>query len=180
MTVWGFARGTPRFEFFQNKAWYAAAAALSILPDLDTYVGLRHRGITHTLGFAAASAALITAGAVLVHRKHALRLILPFVIAIWLHGFMDLLVGGGPRVTIFWPLWNEAFPPIDGGLPIHGVPRTWSRLLSVLTERTLPGMLVEAGIFGPMFAASLARQRRSQVVLLAAGALTWLVYGIFR
>ncbi len=180
MTVWGFARRNPVGKPFQNNSWYAVAAAVSILPDLDTYVGLRHRGITHTLGFAVASAVLIAAGAAVVHRRHALRLVLPFAIAIWLHGFMDLLVGGGPRVELFWPLGNEGFPPIDGGLPIHGVPRTWSRLLSVLMERTLPGMVVEAGIFGPMFAASLARQRRSQVVLLAAGALTWLVYGILR
>ena len=181
MTAWGLARRTPPFEPFQHRAWYAVAAVVAILPDVDTLVGLAHRGITHTLGFAVGIAGLIVAGAAFVHGKRALWLLLPFAIAIWLHGLMDLLVGGGPRVALFAPLWNEALPTIDGGLPLHRRPRGWSGLLPLLTEnRTLVRMVVEAGIFGPIFAASLVRQRRYQAVLVATGALTWLIYGMVR
>ena len=77
-------------------------------------------------------------------------------------------------------LGPEDFRPIDGGLPIHGVPRSWDRLIGRLMERTLPGMAVETGIFGSFFAASIVRQRRYQIALLATGALTWLVYGLTR
>ena len=46
MTIWGFARRTAPFEPFQRRAWYATAAVVSFLPDLDSYIGLSHRGVT--------------------------------------------------------------------------------------------------------------------------------------
>ncbi len=181
MAVWGFARRTAPLEPFQHRAWYGAAAVVAILPDVDTLVGLAHRGVTHTLGFAVAVSGLIVACAAFVHGKRAVWLLLPFATAIWLHGVMDLLVGGGPRVALFAPLWNEALPAIDGGLPLHRRPRGWSGLLPLLTEnRTLVRMVIEAGIFGPILAASLVRQRRYQVMLVATGTLTWLIYGSLR
>ena len=180
MTVWGFARRTPAFEPFRHKGWFALAGLVSILPDLDSYIGLSHRGATHTLGFAVGVSALIAGGAVFVHGKRTLWLMVPFSLALWLHGLMDLLVGGGPRVQLFAPLWDQAFRPFEGGLPIHGVPRSWDRVIARLMERTLPGMAVEAGIFGAFFAASIVRQRRYQIVLLITGALTWLIYGLTR
>ena len=178
MTVWGFARRTPAFESFRHKGWFALAGLVSILPDLDSYIGLRHRGVTHTLGFALVVSAVIALAAARVHGQRALWLMVPFSMALWLHGFMDLLVGGGPRVQLFAPLWDQAFRPFEGGLPIHGVPRSWDSVIGRLMERTLPGMAVEAGIFGAFFAASIVRQRRYQIVLLITGALTWLIYGL--
>ena len=180
MTIWGFARRTAPFEAFQHRAWYATAAVVSFLPDLDSFIGLRHRGVTHTLGFALAAAGVIALCAATVHRKRALWLLLPLTLAIWLHGLMDLLVGAGPRVALFWPVWDEALPTIEAGLPVHGVPRSWDGLMRRLTERTLPRMAVEAGIFGPFFAASIVSRRSTQVLLIVAGAMTWLIYAIIR
>lgn len=176
MTIWGFARRTPPFEPFQHRAWFAAAAAISILPDIDSYVGLHHRGVTHTLGFAIGFAAIIALIAMTVHQRRAVWLILPLSLSIWLHGLMDLMVGAGPRVALFWPLWDHSFETIEAGLPVHGVPRSWDSVWRRLMTRTLPGMAVEAGIFGPWFAASIVRGRPQQILLMTAGAITWVIY----
>src|SRR5262245_29632122 len=97
MSVWGLARRHPALQKLQHKGWFAAAAAAGCLPDLDSLVGLPHRGPTHTLGFALGAAAVLSAVvAARGLRREALGIWPAFTLAIWLHPMMDLLNGGGP------------------------------------------------------------------------------------
>lgn len=69
MTVWALARKHSALRPLEHKGWLAAAAAGGCLPDLDSLIGLHHRGPTHTLGFALAAAALLAAGVATAGRR---------------------------------------------------------------------------------------------------------------
>src|SRR5215831_11808581 len=110
MSVWALARRIPALRPLEQRGWLAAAAAAACLPDLDSLIGLTHRGPTHTLGFAIAVSALGAAGAAAAGlRSRAIRLWPVFTLIVWLHPVMDLLSGGGPSVAIFRPFWNHEF-----------------------------------------------------------------------
>ena len=176
MTVWALARRHPALRSMEHKGWLAAAAAGGCLPDIDSLIGLSHRGPTHTLGFAVAASALLAAAvAATGRRREALWLAPTFTLIVWLHPVMDLLNGGGPSVALFAPLWFRSFAPVAGGLPLHGYTHEWSGLGHLLLEsRTLQGMLIEAAIFGPLFAAAVVNRRPLDLALGAIGTLTWI------
>lgn len=181
MSVWALARRTPGLRSLEHKGWLAAAAAGGCLPDLDSLMGLHHRGPTHTLGFALAAAALLAAGvAASGRRREALWIWPTFTLIVWLHPVLDLLSGGGPDVILFGPLWSRAFHPVAGGLPLHSFTTEWGDLFSLLFNPwTIRGMLVEAAIFGPLFAATVVRRRPLEVALGAAGAFVWILLATF-
>ena len=176
MTVWALARRLPALRPMEHKGWLAAAAAGACLPDIDSLIGLPHRGPTHTLGFAVAASALLAAAvAASGRRREALWMWAPFALIAWLHPVMDLLNGGGPSVALFAPLWSRSFDPVAGGLPLHGYTTEVGGLLGLLTDpRTITGMMMEAAIFGPLFAASVVQRRSLEIVLGVAGALVWI------
>lgn len=179
MSVWGLARRCPRFSPYARRGWFATAAAASILPDLDSLVGMPHRGVTHTLGFAVLASGLLVATVAFRHRRHALWLWPVFALIVALHGVMDLLSGGGPPVALFWPMSQAALFPIEGGLPLHGYTRDWTELGGLLLSPwTLAGMFREALIFGPFFLGSLVRSRAAGLALAGFGVLTWGTWGV--
>ena len=181
MAVWALARRAPALQPFDHKGWWVAAAAGGCLPDLDSLIGLSHRGPTHTLGFAVAASALLAAAvAAAGKRREALWMWPTFALIVWLHPVMDLLNGGGPSVALFAPLWSRPFSPVAGGLPLHGYTHDWSDLGHLLFEsRTMQGMLVEAAIFGPLFAATVVRRRPLDLALGAVGTLVWISFAAF-
>lgn len=181
MTVWSLARRFPALRPLEHPGWFAAAAAAGCLPDLDSLVGLPHRGPTHTLGFALAASALLAAAvAAAGRRREALPLLATFAVIVWLHPLMDLLNGGGPSVALFTPFWNRPFAPVAGGLPLHGYTHDWSDLAHLLLEsRTLQGMLIEAAIFGPLLAATLVKRRPLDLALGAIGTFVWISFVVF-
>jgi len=175
MTVWALARRHPALRSMEHKGWLAAAAAGGCLPDIDSLIGLSHRGPTHTLGFAVAASALLAAAvAATGRRREAIGLLPTFTLIVWLHPMMDLLNGGGPSVALFAPLWFRSFAPVAGGLPLHGYTHEWSDLGHLLLEpRTLGGMLVETLIFLPLFGAAIGRHRPLQIGLGLFGVVAW-------
>ena len=181
MTVWALAQRTPALRPLEQKGWFVAAAVAGCLPDVDSLVGLPHRGPTHTLGFALAAAALLAAAvAAAGKRREALGLLPTFTLIVWLHPMMDLLNGGGPSVALFAPFWSRAFSPVAGGLPLHGYTHDFTDLGHLLVEsRTLHGMLVEAAIFGPLFAAAVIRRRPLDLALGAIGTVAWISFAAF-
>src|SRR5262245_61660021 len=146
MSVWTLARRCPALRPLEHKGWLAAAAAGGCLPDLDSLIGLHHRGPTHTLGFALAAAGLLAAAlAAFGRRREALWIWPTFTLIIWLHPMMDLLNGGGPDVALFAPFWSREFAPVAGGLPLHGYTSEVGGLLGLLlSPRTMLGMMIEA------------------------------------
>jgi inner membrane protein len=102
---------TGRAEWRSDWRFWFAAIACSILPDIDTLgfrMGIRygdlwgHRGMTHSLLFAAVLAATVT---LLFRRVDAARwklLLLLFVITAS-HGFFDAMTNGGLGVAFFSP-----------------------------------------------------------------------------
>jgi membrane-bound metal-dependent hydrolase YbcI (DUF457 family) len=177
MTVWALARRLPALRPLEHKGWLAAAAAAGCLPDLDSLFGLPHRGPTHTLGFAVAAAALVALGsAARGLRGEALWIWPVFALAVWLHPLMDLLSGGGPPVALFRPLWNRSFEPVHGGLPLHRYTTSVGGLFGLLADPwTIWGMMVEAAIFGPLFASTVVERRALAITLGVLGALVWIL-----
>ncbi len=181
MSVWALARRVPALRPLEHKGWLAAAAAGGCLPDLDSLLGLPHRGPTHTLGFALAAAGLLAiAVAAFGRRREALWIWPAFTLIVWLHPMMDLMNGGGPDVALFAPFWTRAFSPFPGGLPLHGYTTEVGGLLGLLfSPRTMAGMMIEAAIFGPLFAATVVQRRSLEIVLGVSGALVWILLATF-
>lgn len=177
MSLWALARRLPALRPLEHKGWLAAAAAGGCLPDLDSLIGLHHRGPTHTLGFALAAAALVAAGvAVAGRRREALWVWPAFTLIVWSHPILDLMSGGGPDVALFAPFWNRDFHPVAGGLPLHSYTSAWGDLFSLLFDPwTIRGMLIEAVIFGPLFAATVVQRRPLDLVLGALGTGAWIL-----
>jgi membrane-bound metal-dependent hydrolase YbcI (DUF457 family) len=180
MSVWALARRLPALRALDHKAWFAAAAAAGCLPDLDSLIGLHHRGPTHTLGFALATGGLVAAGlAVRGLRREAAMAGPAFVLAVWLHPVFDLLSGGGPQVALFAPFWWRPLTPVAGGLPLHSFTTAWGSLLDLLLDPwTVRGMAIEALIFGPLFGATVAQRHAARVGLAAVGSLSWVVFAV--
>jgi membrane-bound metal-dependent hydrolase YbcI (DUF457 family) len=180
MSVWALARRFPALRPLEHKGWLAAAAAAACLPDLDSLIGMVHRGPTHTLGFAITVSALGAAGATVGGLRGRAVWIWPvFSLIVWLHPIMDLLSGGGPSVSLFRPFWNRALTPIPGGLPLHQYTSSVGGLFGLLFDPwTIWGMMVEAAIFGPLFASTVVQRRWLEVTLAAAGAGVWILLAI--
>jgi len=109
----GYLFGTERV----GRLGLVAGAVLSVLPDLDVVgfgCGIRyadplgHRGLSHSLAFAAACAGL----AVFVlraTRAHRGSLWLYLFIAMASHGMLDALTNGGLGVAFFAPFSNARY-----------------------------------------------------------------------
>src|SRR5689334_7724710 len=108
MSVWSLSRRIPALEPFEHKGWLAAAAAAGCLPDVDSLIGLSHRGPTHTLGFALASSALLAMATALATKRRESRWLFPiFTLIVWTHPILDLMSGVGPDVALFGPMWSR-------------------------------------------------------------------------
>ncbi|HMH49841.1 MAG TPA: metal-dependent hydrolase [Candidatus Acidoferrum sp.] len=100
--------------------FWVLGAACSIVPDADV-IGvvlgvpfrsvLGHRGLTHSLVFAAVLAAVVVL--VFFARMHAevspARLWLYFFLATASHGVLDALTNGGPGIAFFAPFDNDRY-----------------------------------------------------------------------
>lgn len=126
-------------------------ALLGLLPDLDLLGGvfgvspdgpLGHRGLTHSLVFAAAVALLIA----LIAWGRKAR---PGPIALWTflavgsHGIVDMLSSQGHGPMLFWPFTTETW--LFAWRPVPGV-ATASEYFSL---HAIPTFLTEAVIFSP-------------------------------
>src|SRR5260370_3366030 len=102
-----------------------AGVAASILPDLDVLAfrlgvpygsPLAHRGLSHSLFFAAL-VALLGAGC---HRLLKTRPAVAFVfllVATASHGILDAFTNGGLGIAFLWPFFSERyFAPFQGSL----------------------------------------------------------------
>jgi inner membrane protein len=91
-------------------AYWGMAVLLPIVPDLDVFstaaygAPLGHRGITHSLIFAAALS-IIAAGLLFRHlRVRWWSLSALFFVILASHGLLDAMTIGGEGVPLFWPL----------------------------------------------------------------------------
>lgn len=91
-------------------SYWALAALLPVLPDLDVFstaaygAPLGHRGITHSLAFALVVGILVAA-ATFRHLQAKFWLLSGlFVAIIASHGLLDALTRGGADIPFFWPL----------------------------------------------------------------------------
>jgi membrane-bound metal-dependent hydrolase YbcI (DUF457 family) len=178
MSVWALARRLPPLRPMEHKGWLAASAVGGCLPDIDSLLHLSHRGPTHTLGFAfAASALLAVAVAASGKRREAIWMVPIFTLIVWLHPVMDLLSGGGPDVVLFAPLWSRPFHPVAGGLPLHSYTTEWGGLWGLLfNPSTITGMMMEAAVFGPLFAATVVQRKSLAIALGVSGAVVWITF----
>lgn len=115
----------------------------SILPDID-FIGFRlgvpyssfwgHRGITHSLTFAAILAVCLAAGFISTFRRPWMLAALLFVVTAT-HGFLDAMTDGGLGIAFFSPFdLQRYFLPWR---PIHVSPIGVSRFFSARGLRIL-------------------------------------------
>jgi inner membrane protein len=121
--------------------YWVTLAIMAALPDLDVVVYparlnaphiLGHRGITHSLPFAAVFAALVVR---LVFRGRAWRprgsgCGLVFFAAMASHGVLDAMTNGGQGIAFFAPVLGRAL-----ALPVAADPRVADRRRRVLLDR---------------------------------------------
>jgi membrane-bound metal-dependent hydrolase YbcI (DUF457 family) len=93
------------------------AIVVALLPDLDVaiFLALRpagmvpHRGVSHTLLFALASATVMTLLASRWLGGPSVRLWCVFLLAAASHPLLDYLMGAGPAVPFFAPVWDRGY-----------------------------------------------------------------------
>ncbi len=154
----------------------ALALALGILPDLDVAAGIllggqvAHRGLSHSLVFAA-GAALIAALACNLRRPANLpRAWIGLLLVAAVHPFLDYLMACGPPVPLFWPWIKKGYLSPVQVVPTAYYSRSWQGLLALLHHGpTIRGMLLEVLIFLPLIpAACLVPRLRSRPLLWLA------------
>ncbi|HBL29993.1 MAG TPA: hydrolase [Acidobacteria bacterium] len=148
-----------------GKVW-ALGAACAMLPDLDVVAFrlgipyghlLGHRGLSHSLAFAAALAAVLTA----LFFRRSVPGLGPWKLALFLfaatasHGLLDAFTDGGLGVAFFAPFDNHRFffpdRPIEVspiGLRRFLTGRGLEVLRSELQWVWLPALLLVAGRWG--------------------------------
>jgi len=102
------------------RAVWAAAVVAAVIPDADV-IGFRfgipydsvfgHRGISHSIAFAAALASLLALG-VFRNRDTGLRsgTLWTFLFLVTAsHGVLDAFTNGGLGIACFAPLWNARY-----------------------------------------------------------------------
>jgi inner membrane protein len=101
----------------RTRLWLACAAC-AVVPDLDVvgvWLGLPwghvlgHRGITHSLPFAAALAAVVVATAFRARPKGRLGLWLALFAATASHGVLDAMTDGGTGIAFFAPVDDRRY-----------------------------------------------------------------------
>ncbi|MGH7773230.1 MAG: metal-dependent hydrolase [Candidatus Binatia bacterium] len=101
-----------------SRYWWIIGAAAAMVPDLDILAFIfgipyespsGHRGITHSLFFAAAFAWLLFVLAGQFSREVPPRIGVYFFAAIASHGFIDAFTDGGLGVGFFIPLSSDRF-----------------------------------------------------------------------
>ncbi len=96
---------------------FVTGILLSMAPDLDIIgfyfnidygAALGHRGMTHSLFFAAVVALLLTRFSKFLRSRPVMIFIFSFI-SMASHGVLDALTNGGLGVAFFWPFSNRRF-----------------------------------------------------------------------
>lgn len=170
--VAGLAIGTAFWRPGVPARFWVAGAVVAALPDLDS-IGFRfgvaygdmlgHRGLTHSLLFAAVLSAVVVAvafpsGAGPVSRG---QLLLYLFLATASHGVLDALTNGGLGVAFFAPFDNARyFFPFT---PIQVSPISVRAFFSERGVRVLTSELLWVWLPSVLFAATALWLRRRQV-----------------
>ena len=160
------------FRYHLPRRFAVAGAVCAIAPDLDV-IGFRfgveyadalgHRGLTHSLLFAA----ILAAGAVALlsqwlPRSGRFRAWLYLALATASHGIFDAFTNGGLGVALFAPITNRRF--FFPWQPIEVSPLGLSRVLSARGLEVFASELVWVGVpalliaLGGMFVAADGRR----------------------
>jgi inner membrane protein len=91
-----------------SRRLLVAGIVASIVPDVDVYLPLDHRGPTHSLVFALAVGALAAAFARALQAP-ALRAFVFVAFAAASHGLLDAFTTGGGAIEFFWPFSDEGY-----------------------------------------------------------------------
>jgi inner membrane protein len=169
----------------------AVAVATAMLPDLDIvfFLALRpvgmvpHRGFSHTLLFAAASATVIALLTARVLRMSFGRVWLVLILAAASHPLLDYLMGAGPPVQLFAPFSERGYLCPWRVLPTAFYGKSWGAYgsASFFTLNAVAAGL-EVVIFAPLILTSVrstpARAKWLALVVALAGiAITRRLYG---
>ena len=159
-----------------NTRIVAAAMALAALPDADALFisvipynsPLGHRGLTHSLVFAAAVGLLVAAlfskiGWARPHSFAALALLFALVIAS--HGFFDAMTDGGLGVAFFAPFTNDRY-----FLPWRPIPVAPLSFAGLMTARGLRVIGWEIGLFWTFTMGALIWDKNTMLRKILAGA----------
>lgn len=136
--------------------WMALFAVLGLLPNIDllgTFLGhpfpwpFGHRGATHSLMFAAATALAV---ALATHRRGRFAMVFLAALAVAVsHPCLDMLTHGGRGIMLLWPASTERFR--WPWTPLPAVPVG----LRLLFSRGLSTMALEAVVFSPLLVVAL-------------------------
>ncbi len=110
--------------------FWTAIVVLPVLPDADVLSPypyghiLGHRGVTHSLAFAAL-AALVVAAIVRHWQEGSFWMLVGVLfVAAASHGVLDAFTNGGEGIPFFWPVSSRRFGPW-GPLPVPDIGFEW-------------------------------------------------------
>lgn len=166
-----------------NPSLLLASITLALLPDADALLlplipyrhPLGHRGLTHSLLFAACCG--IAAACLLRRAEPSIpwpRLALFFSLVTASHGFFDAMTTGGLGVAFFAPFDNTRY-----FFPYRPIPVSPLSAEALLTARGLRVLGWELGLFWTFAAAALWERQTAWRCVLAclcalAGVIAWL------
>jgi inner membrane protein len=158
-----------------NPRIVVAAMALAALPDADALFisvvpyssPLGHRGLTHSLAFAAMAGVLVAAlfskaGWAKPHSFGSLAML--FVLVTASHGFFDAMTDGGLGIAFFAPFNNARY-----FLPWRPIPVAPLTLEGLMTPRGLRVIGWEAGLFWTFTLGALIWERNTMLRKILSG-----------
>lgn len=162
----------------RDKWLVSTAVAVAVLPDADVLIyallqpeGMQpHRGFSHSLLFAVASGSIAYLLTCRYFAPGGRRLFATLVLAAVTQPLLDVLMGAGPRISLFAPFYDGGFL-----LPFRAVPTayyatTGTGLLSLARHTpTLIGIGLEVMLLAPLILlCQRPRGRRAAVLVLTS------------
>lgn len=164
---------TSRGRSAPRRYWVVTGLAIvaALLPDVDVFLRTQsgfvaHRGLTHSLLFAAISAAVLTAMARFLVEVATARLFAVMFLACLSHLLLDFLMGAGPPIRPFAPFDDRGFLAPARLLPIAYYARTAEgyRSAAFWAGNGLAAALEAAILAPPLLVASSAWRSRTRAL----------------
>ena len=159
----------------RNRRWLIVFGALvAVVPDLDVVIYLLlspegmaiHRGLSHSVAFALASAALGTLCCFRILSASVHMILLALAFAALTHPLLDYLMGAGPPIAFLSPLLNHGSLLPVVAMPVAYYATSLRGLVSLLTHPpTILAVLLELATFVPLLLLALRYRRVSRACL---------------
>lgn len=160
--IYSVLRNRWNIDPFKGKFGVILIIFIAILPDLDVLLLIMsnslnlstvfyHRGFSHSLLFGLIASLFIGYITHFYTRLNYLKIVLMVISIFYIHYLLDYLMGAGPPVKFFAPLYNKGFLSSVKFIPTAHYSSSASGMIGVLFSfKTWAGIILEFMIFLPL------------------------------